>query len=451
MNLQQSQAKYTISSVLSQALAEPSARASSLPPVEPGAGGGAAPAGYLEAPPRCPYSPAPGDLPYRVVGFRKLRDLLQPKHAYFSGHQGYIKKFSCYDAGDAYNLYPRVKIPGGSRKNPYRKHQLRSKHTQATIKKLLALREIAKLDDFKVAVVIPTFPRELSEWLSRQPHGTEMAWRLFNRFWANVYSKLEDDSNGQAAYVNLHTWKTEEPTIPHFHFHAAIPNYCLAESADILDPDGHQGYEFKKKAWHKQRGGTEVPFTDKGLDAIKWWWHALLVKFAIRHGVREFVPGDWQDIDVFVDFVSWADEVGKAKLMNKLNYQSRHWIEDYARYSSNHLDCPEPPVWLEGYNNATRTFGWWKHLKSLTAGVELGKAEVLSPVTGEAMKYVGALDTNELLVAALGRVGTLDFVKGSPVYGTLSQSDIDWLRQVTVKGDPPAGRRVTYVRNDNGQ
>ncbi|GAI83157.1 unnamed protein product, partial [marine sediment metagenome] len=87
------------------------------------------------------------------------------------------------------------------------------------MKKLLAL----KVDKF--AIIVPTFPKEVSEWLCQQAGDRDMVWRLFKRFWNEDYSTLDDDSDGQAAYVNLHKWKTEEPTSPHYHFHCIVPNY----------------------------------------------------------------------------------------------------------------------------------------------------------------------------------------------------------------------------------
>jgi len=128
--------------------------------------------------------------------------------------------------------------------------------------------------------------------------------------------------------------------------------------------------------------------------------------------------------------VSWDNDIGKAKLMNKLGYQSRHWLEDYAEYSNKHLDCAAPPGWLEGYDNATRTFGWWRHLKSLTEGVALGDKEKLSPVDGRPMEYKDTFSLEGLLYRSGGKVGTLEFYKGEPLFGDLSSDDIEWLRSV---------------------
>jgi hypothetical protein len=294
----------------------------------------------------------------------------------------------------------------------------------------VALKDSAKLDDFKVAVVVLTFPKEVSEWLCQQSGDVGMVWRLFSRFWNEDYSTLDEDSDGQAAYVNLHKWKTEVPVEPHYHFHCIVPNYRLAESGDIQDEDGNNAYEWKRKVWHRQRGGREVPFSDRVLGELKRRWHSRLVKFATRHNMREAVPADWKEIDVFVQYVSWDSDIGTARLMNKVNYQSRHWLEDYAAYSNKHPDCSGPPGWLEGYDNATRTFGWWRHLKSLTVGVDIEKKEKLSPFGGKAMEYKSTLSLEGLLHLSGGKVGTLEFYKGEPVFGDLSPGDVDWLRSV---------------------
>ncbi len=387
--------------------------------------------GYLEAPPRQGRSPDSSSLrdgvSYRVVGFKKLRQLLQPKHPYFEAAWAWVKEFSYYSDGNSHFCYPRVK--SYSRKNPYRKMQLRQKHTARTIKKLLAL----KVDRF--AIVVPTFPKEVSEWLCQQAGDRDMVWRLFKRFWNEDYSALDADSDGQAAYVNLHKWKTEEPTSPHYHFHCIVPNYRLVENGDIQDEDGNNACELKEKPWHKQRGGRLVPFSDDTLDLLKQRWHSRLVAFARRHSLK----GDWMDdytkIDVFVEYVSWDNDIGKAKLMNKLNYQSRHWTEDYADYSNKHLDCAMPPDWLVRYDNKARVFGWWVRLSSLAPGVDMDKKEKLSPIDGQPMEYKSTLSFEGLLHVSGGKVGYLEFYKGEPIEGELTPGDIEWLRSVMWK--PP--------------
>lgn len=365
---------------------------------------------------------------YRIVGFKKLRELLQPEHKYFEGDYAWVKDYSFYQLNkDTTLCYPRIQTR--TRNNPYRKTQLRSKHTATTIKKLWALRESAKLEDFKVAVIVPTFPKEVSEWLSEQKGGVQMCWRLFHRFWTEDFSMLDKQSSGQAAYVNLHTWKTEKPTEPHYHFHCIVPNYRLIENGLYQGEGGDNAFEFKLKKWYKQ------PFTDKALEKLKRCWHKRVCAFAYRHKIRGAWTEDYTKIDLFVEWVAWSSDKGRAKLMNKLNYQSRHWLEDYAKYSNEHLDCPCPPKWLEGYNNNTRVFGWWKHLKSLTAGVDMEDKEKLSPFEGEPMEYKGTISIEGLLYHSDGKLGSLEFYKGQPLFDNLSSEDIEWLRSVEYK--PP--------------
>jgi len=393
--------------------------------------GAAPPGGYLEAPPQQGSSPTSllyDGISYRIVGFKKLRQLLRPKHSYFEGDYAWIKDFAYYSDGNSQFCYPRIKTR--TRNNPYRKSQLRSKHTARTIKKLIALRQSSNLDDFKVAIIVPTFPKEVSEWLSRQPGDRDMVWRLFKRFWNEDFLTLDDDSDGQAAYVNLHKWKTELPTSPHYHFHCFVPNYRLAECGAVQGDDGNNAYEFVKKSWYKQRGGRLVPFSDNILDLLKQRWHSRLVKFARRHSLRGAWMDDWRGIDVFVEYVSWDSDIGKAKLMNKLGYQSRHWVEDYAEYSNKHLDCELPPGWLQGYDNKARVFGWWASLKSLTQGVELEDKEKLSPVDGKPLEFKYMVSLDGLLHLSKGKLGYLEFYKGQPFAGELTKDDIEWLRSV---------------------
>jgi len=397
---------------------------------------GQTPSPYLEASPRCPATRGIDEgkdaVGYRLVGARKLRELLQPRHKYFEWAQGYLEGFSVYEDSSRRLCYPRVKIPSGSRLNPYRKTQLRSKHSATSIKKLLALKDRRGMEDFKVAVVILTYPRKISEWLSGQKGDVGMAWRMFNRFWSEDFSQLESDSSGQGAYVNLHKWKTEEPVSPHYHFHCLIPNYRLVEGAGPEDEDGEKSSAFQKKAWSGP-GDLAVPFRPEVLDALKKAWYKRLYAFAARHKLTRFLPDSWQGINVWVEYVSWNDEIGRMKLMNKLNYQSRHWVEDYAAYSNVWQGCADPPPWLASYNNNARVFGWWRHLKSLTEGVCMEEKEKLSPFTGAPMTYKGLMTFDGLMKVSDGQVGTLEFEKGKPILGMMTVDDLAWLRSVMLQ------------------
>jgi len=181
-----------------------------------------------------------------------------------------------------------------------------------------------------------------------------------------------------------------------------------------------------------------------------------LLKFARRHGVKtsllassrvkELIPcegaitfSDKVDMDafnrgrradVFVNFVSLDDSLGKAKLMHKINYQSRHPIEDYAVYSNAHPDCPNPPEWLLHYDNRSHVFGWWRYIKTMLEGVDMGDKEKLSPIIGEPMEYQRKVSLDGLLAYGEGKLGYLDLEKGKLVIGDLNEDDIAWLWSV---------------------
>ena len=270
-----------------------------------------------------------------------------------------------------------------------------------------------------------------------------MAWRLFNRFWHEDYSTLDNEGEGQAAYVNLHKWKTEEPIKPHYHFHCLVPNYRLVENGNYQDEEGNTAIEFKQKSYYQQKGGSLVPFSDEVRDLMKRRWHSRLVKFATRHGMRDAVPEDYKKINIFVEYCAWGDSRrDKARLMNKLNYQSRHWLEDYAEYSNEHLDCADPPKWLESYNNNARVFGWWREMSSLTRGVEMESKEKLSPLDGEPMEYQSTISLEGLMWRSGGRLGTLESYKGQPLFGDLTPGDIDWMKSVMWRAPPEIDMEV---------
>jgi len=367
----------------------------------------------------------------KVVGWREVGELLQPGHAYFADKRAWITDFSHYNGGDEWLLYPRVKCE--DRLNPYRKRQLSRGHTSRTIRKLLGVIQQFNLEEFKVADLILTMPRELSTWLCEQPKGRDMAWRIFHRFWAEDYGTLDEDSGGQAAYVNLHTWKTEDPTKPHYHFHTLIPNYRQVEDGTMEDEDGDAVYGLERKTWYKQRGGTEVPWSDEIALELKRRWWVRLRKFARRHGLNVGVlekREGYQSIDVHMAFVRLGDELGRAKLMHKINYQSRHPIEDYATHTNRDLEAEDPPEWLTSYANRTRVFGWWRQIGSLAQGAIEETEDRPHPVTGEAMAYQGRISLEGALMNCEGRLGYLDVVRGKPITGELDSDDLLWLRSV---------------------
>ena len=182
-----------------------------------------------------------------MVDGRKLQHLLRPKHRYYADKWGSVASFAAYEDSDENKclLYPKVKIT--HRENPYRKMQLRRQTTGRTARAMLALVENNRLYDFRVADIVLTYPREASEYLAKKgKRGREYAWRVEKRFWRDMAAVGLSDP-GAARSVNLHPWKTENPLLPHFHFHEMIPNYVMAEVEGVEDEDGNEAYQLEKR------------------------------------------------------------------------------------------------------------------------------------------------------------------------------------------------------------
>ena len=147
----------------------------------------------------------------RIFAWRSLKELLQPEHKYFEDKQACIKGFLAYKRTEQARalLYPVVcgkpgkRLPRG---NPYRKHQLARSNTARRIKMMLHLIKTFKLNDFKMAFITFSFPKEISIWLSNQKNGIDMAWRLREKLWKWYDTRF---GLGLAASTNLHTWETE--------------------------------------------------------------------------------------------------------------------------------------------------------------------------------------------------------------------------------------------------
>lgn len=351
----------------------------------------------------------------RLVGFKKLQSLLQPVHSYFKDKVGWITHFYLYSDEDRELAYPVVKV--SHRDNPYRRHQLTHKASARTYKRIRQFAEFRKLDDFKVASIGVTMPKFMSEYLaSKGKYGRHLAWRLFDGFWDEDLPDTLGLDIELGSHTNLHLWRSEVPTEAHYHFHTLIPNYGLVMS-DIKDENGDLAFELRKWPWHRQRGGREVPFSDSQLGKLKELWLDRLARFCQRHGI-EFKA---QKVNIFVDYVDvWA------KLLHKLNYNGRHWSENYAEYSNKYPDSQDPPEWLKGYENRARCKGWWSNLKGIT--VESKEKEKLSPYTGEGMTYIQRIGFEPLTEERV--LGYVEFVKGQSVEGSFTRQDLAWLEGV---------------------
>lgn len=383
----------------------------------------------------------------RIIGIKPMRELLQPRHNYFKDKQAVMVDMIAYKCPENEHVfcYPVVSGLKGQkmpRDNPYRRYQLVRSNSAKKSKMLLDIVEKFKLDDFKLAKVEFTMPEQISEWLSKEKNGREMAWRMFKKLWAWYNQRF---GPGLAGFVNLHTWKTEMPLKPHYHFHCMIPNYKKTE-VDILDDAGNKAYSLTKQDWYKQRGGREVPVSENEIAEIKIaWWH-IIDKFARMHKLN------WgrtkggaklcaSKLDIYYSYTDIATEKGICNMIFRCNYQGRYVLEDYARYSNKNTDCPNPPGWLKDKENHARPFGWWREARKMVSVRKMERIKV-HPVTGENMEYWGHRTIYELVDE--GPVGFLDIIKGVPVFHRLTGSELAWLLTIQKYRHPAIERAMMW-------
>lgn len=401
----------------------------------------------------------------RLVDSYALSQLLQPEHPFFFCQQGRVDQLAYYrhdESSESYFVYPRVKAQG--RLNPYRLKQLSGKNTARVLNQLDTLVEAQHLDGLKVVKIEYGFAKEISVYLSKQKHGANSAWSVERRFreqdiatlgkeigvnpskqnhransdWSVERRLREQDIatlgkevGAQACRANLHTWSTTNPFHPHYHFHTLVLNYRLAEVDGVVDEDGEPANQLVRASWHKQRGGTSVPYTDEQTEELKQRWKQRQLNFAHWHNIAvPSLEGDGQ-ADVRVRFLDLATDEGRARFLHDVTYFGRRPIEDYAKFTIDNPGCANPPEVLTHYANRTRVFGWWRDIKRFIAGYEpKNKRGKLSPLTGKPMLYVGAGTLDGLLELSGGDLGYIDFVKGKPVFGDFTPDEIERLKQL---------------------
>jgi hypothetical protein len=367
----------------------------------------------------------------RLVDWQPLVELLRPRHSFFFDKQGLIESFQRYSQEEdepPFFYYPKCKYQ--NRLNPHRKRKLNRSHVARSLKQVLAWKEAYHLDNLKFGDHVLTFPKEISEWLGRQPHGREIAWRCFQRWWADCLLKLDDRSSGQACVAYLHIWSSDKPLEPHWHFHLLSPN-CREVEVSAGAEDG-EAFGFEERPYHRQRGGGLVPFSDDQADVLKEGWFRIVLNMAHRHGMDNAPWVELGKLDVRFGYISLLDDAGKRKLMHKLKYCGRSPIEDYARYSNKHLDCADCPEQLQRYANKARPYGFWLHLGKLTGDVASDEKEKLSPLDGKKMTYCGEVCPERFFELPVESLGSLDFYKGMPICRDLTHDDIAWLKSVCI-------------------
>ena len=399
----------------------------------------------------------------KLVGFKKLRQLLAPAHPYFEDKQAYIVKFAAWKlkvevedpAADRF-LYPVVK---GDRRNPYRLYRNARAHTGRLLSQIERCVKENNLDDARICETVRTVPADLSRSLSELANGKglKLMWVWNKQFYDRLPGVLGVDGY-MGMTANLHIWKTEEPTLPHYHFHDLNFNYTTDVLPEKMRKDqqiersGQFPVKFTKfwgkgflKEYTDKDGNIKhgyVPYSDTEMIKVKRLWTGIVFKGCKRNKIEckyELESGkiiNFEDIasvdeladdellDVFVSYIFVDDH---TRLASRLNYQRRHWIEDYTLYTIKYPDCETPPAWLESYNNKARCFGWWLSL-ALLGGLETDSPK-LDYETGEELESIG-----DCTCFAGLDLWSRENYKGDIIDAPLVNDDLDWLRSVYETG-----------------
>ena len=386
-----------------------------------------------------------------VANYRVLRELLQPKHDYFADKWGWLKsfyeyKFTAASAGSVY--YPVVTYDDAYAKknNPYRKYELSRSHSGRTVEQLKGVIDTNKLADVRLAEVTVTIPAAVSaELAARGDAGRRIFWAFFAKWLKVDFVAICGIAGELAILANQHTWLTKKPVKPHNHAHVAILNYQVINGKLEKWFGLGLGKLYRDDSGKVRRGPVAVSYTQ--LEALKIAAADRLRAACRRNGISLASIPDKLDIN-FNPAAVWDKPDGRARIIHWLNYMRRSPLEDYAKYSNENPSCPGPPEFITGYRNISRPFGWWKRLKDyggVVAKAQAGDIQKISPVTGEAMVYIGPATLAGLMSAPAGPLYAFDMVKGLPVVTQLDLVALAWL--ISVSKLPP-DERFTWQKND---
>ena len=251
---------------------------------------------------------------------------------------------------------------------------------------------------------------------------------MFRKLWAKL-SVIMGIEGELAGMVNLHIWKTENPLQPHFHFHVIILNYYrIGDGVDekLVKLFGFGINKSYTNEANKTRTGP-VALSDSQLEAVKKDWTKIVRNSCKRNKIKcNYLDGNVETdkmLNLYVDYVK-LDQI--SKFIHKLNYQRRHWSEDYVRFTEKNPDCSNPPDWLESYSNTVRVFGFWKQLKVFGGDKDLEAEPKIDFNTGEELEYQEHLKGfTEIEYISLF---CYDGWKGRPIINELDANDVAWLK-----------------------
>ncbi|GAI36661.1 unnamed protein product, partial [marine sediment metagenome] len=189
------------------------------------------------------------------------------------------------------------------------------------------------------------------------------------------------------------------------------------------DSEDGESFELVERQFPVNEDTKRLPFTKAQLTQLRACWKNCLILMAFRHIIPCHTLEAGSDVDLEANYFNLDQDQGRASFANLLKYQTRPPMVDYARYSNEHLDCPDPTELIQTYSNKTRVYGWLKYRKSIVGTLPATDKTKLSPFDSKPMIYVGRISTEGLISRSGGKLGSLDFRKGKPILGDLSQGD----------------------------
>ncbi len=381
-----------------------------------------------------------------VLHFFDIIPLLRPMHPCFQHKQGFIEDYAAYKhdpESEHWLVYPRCRYE--HKDNPYRRYRLSRSHTARTFSKLNALKEAQHLDNLKAINFDLTFDKDISKWLAQQPGGLDIAWRKLDLWLDNCLAPLMPEHSTMALWVTLHFWSTDHPLEPHFHFHGCLLNYVEVPASD--DPGNGQTHSFVERLFPINENGKRLPFTKKQLKWLRAGLRRAQRKLAKRHHIDCPSLRKDKETDLFVAYLDFNKEDHIPRIINRLKYMTRPPIVDYAKASNKNHSYPWPTERILRYSTRVRTFGYAKRLKPLIGEVDDSDLCKPSPLTGKKMEYIGRFTREQVLAHAQGQLGRLDFRKGEPMFGELTEQELDWFKAVDYSEYPNPGWYKEHKNN----
>ena len=328
--------------------------------------------------------------------------------------------------------------------HPYGAMKAAMSSASRSLAKVAALDEkvfISQEEHINFQFMTLTFPPELQKITEAE------AWRVFKRFWRGPKKKpgkkKAEDGNGArwrcfrernfGAAANFHFWHTKNPLgerFAHFHINLAMLGVTIKSESEAavlpspiktlpLNQDSREKIEDKKKRKVKPPGrvvrSLEVEFKpEKGYlshsQVRQAWADAITAELGYKFDEKKELS---EQLVANLDYYNlgypggMGKPPGKAQLLHNLKYATRRVVADMgcaankAGWTGRYLERltararidPGGMLALWRSQNRTRTYGWWRRMKTITGDVE---ASSRCPICGDRTKYLGDVPLSQV-------------------------------------------------------